>query len=291
MKSALFLALPLLAAARPSSAVEQVACLRLRSEDLAAEAPCGSAIFIAQGLRGLADDATAQDVENAFAGAGCAQAVAADLGRDALARCGELGDLRRREAYAAQGWVPITAPPSLETAAVEIPALKPRASDDETSTSSKRKCSTTRTESTTSCTQKKVGIETCVPTIALFAKCADGMICSKDEANVCMVAKTTLDTGGLIVTIFFAAALTLSIALLTFMCCKERAMHKRLAAKAEAAEIAKEAAAASRKPTAKADTQPLMSGSPGGPRAQSPASPGGYGGDTSSNPFNDGNRL
>jgi hypothetical protein len=273
--------LPLLASARPSSTAEQLSCLHLRSEDLASESSCGSARFIAQNLRNLPDDFATENVVEAFGAGGCSANEAANLARDALARCGELGELRVRGALLADGWVPVTAPPANAAGAIMA----------RTTGTSSLKCSTTRTESTTTCTQTRVGVETCVPTVALYAKCADGLICSSDEVNVCMVAKTTLDTGGLIVTIFFAAALALSIALLTFMCCKERAMHKRLAAKQEAAQIAKEAAAASRKTTNKPDTQPLMAGSPGGPRAQSPASPGGYGGDAASNPFNDGNRL
>jgi len=287
--------LPTLAVAFPSSTREQLACLRLRSEDLGAEAACGSAVFIASHMRSLPDAWTPDNVRMVFEAAGCSPDDAAERGINALSRCSEFGDLRRREALVpANGWAPVVtpAPEFLSVDQVNDNYLRVRdttAESDKSSTTS-LKCSATRTESTTTCTQSVIGVETCKPIVLKYTKCAPGLICKPNVENVCMVAKTTLDTGGLIVTIFFAAFVALAIALITFMCCKERAMHKRLAAKAEAAEIAKEAAAANRK--TRADTQPLMAaGSPAGPRSQSPGSPGGYAGHTENNPFNDGNRL
>lgn len=260
------------------------ACLRLRAEDLAASASCGTSSFIAQNLRILPDTLSIADVESVFLAAGCSAAEAAHEQMVALDRCSPAGDLRRRAV--SDAIAPMTIGLPHETA-----LLLARQTDAPAFT--KLTCSTTRTESTSTCTMVRSGAnagqETCTPTIALFAKCADGLICSPDKES-CMVAKTTLDTGGIIVSIGFAVALAISIGLVTFMCCRERAMHKRLAAKAEAAALAKEAAAASKKSKGP-DTQPLMTGSPGGPRSQSPASPGGFGAETGGNPFNDGNRL
>jgi hypothetical protein len=279
----------LLAPASALHSAPHAPCLRLRAEDLADASACGISSFIAENLRALPDNLSHEDIDSAYRSSGCSESEAAIERLTAIERCSVNGDLRRRAASDAIAPLTMALPNDAhellrrQTDTAATPAV---------TQTSKLQCSTTRTESTTLCslmlTGAAAGETTCKPTIALYAKCADGLICSPDGES-CMVAKTTLDTGGIIVTIGFSAALTLAIALLTFMCCRERAMHKRLAAKAEAAELAKEAAAASKK--SRADAQPLMAGSPGGPRAQSPASPGGYGADGGSNPFNDGNRL
>lgn len=81
---------------------------------------------------------------------------------------------------------------------------------------------------------QKVGIKT---------RCADGLVCSGES---CMEAENGLDGSGVAVAIFFGAAAAVAFGTVIFLCCRDRRNDKKLRAKAEAAKIAKEQAAASK---------------------------------------------
>ena len=86
---------------------------------------------------------------------------------------------------------------------------------------------------------------------------------------------------GIVVTVIFGVAVVLGIAIVTFLCCKDRKEQKRLVAKAEATALAR---AQTRKKKAEEVRAPLMRKT-SGQRVGSPAA-GGTGGD----PFSDRNR-
>ena len=88
---------------------------------------------------------------------------------------------------------------------------------------------------------KKTRTGECHPSQADESSCSPGLFCTHDASgkDVCMDLHDSLDTGGVIVSIVFAVAIVIGIGALTFMCCKERREHKRMAAKAEATALAR----------------------------------------------------
>jgi hypothetical protein len=117
-------------------------------------------------------------------------------------------------------------------------------------TNTRLTCIITTTQDITTCplqsTGPRSGRETlsCFPTQISFPTCSPGLFCSSDPQGgpTCMKLNNTLDTGGVIIALFFAIAITAAIGMITFLCCKEKAQQRKLAAKAEAAAIAKAAA-------------------------------------------------
>ncbi|PKS06698.1 hypothetical protein jhhlp_006772 [Lomentospora prolificans] len=118
-------------------------------------------------------------------------------------------------------------------------------------------------------------------------KCLSGYLCRMDSkgTTTCMEKVNTLDTGGIIVSIIFAAAIVLSIGMMTFFCCRDRAQQKKLNAKAEAAAIAKASSAGTRARNV-SDRQPLMTSQPENTQGYGPE-----GGAPQPDPFNDQNRY
>jgi hypothetical protein len=167
-------------------------------------------------------------------------------------------------------------------------------------------CLDTKTVSTTFCPIQSTGPDAgkvtlpCFPTETTFTECAAGLFCDVDKGTgnpVCMKLQTNLTTGGIVVALFFAAAIVGAIGFMTFFCCKEKSRERKLKAKAEAAAIAKAAALNSSSASTRSrngagmrsisgqsvpDSQPLMG--PGG-------APHGYGPMDDQNPFNDRHRA
>lgn len=102
-------------------------------------------------------------------------------------------------------------------------------------------------------------------------KCLSGYLCRMDSKGqtTCMEKVNKLDTSGIIVSIIFASALVLSIGMMTYFCCRDRAQQKKLAAKAEAAAIAKASSAGTRARNV-SDRQPLMTSQPGNTQGYGP---------------------
>jgi hypothetical protein len=73
--------------------------------------------------------------------------------------------------------------------------------------------------------------------------CVEGLICRNENGQgiSCMYKQSGLDTAGIVMAIYFAATIALSICGLCFFCCRERRTMKKLESAAEAAKIAKEA--------------------------------------------------
>lgn len=106
-------------------------------------------------------------------------------------------------------------------------------------------CLTTTTVSTTVCPVITAGPSkgqrgSCTSTFLTFPTCAAGLLCKADAAGnpTCMRINNSLDTAGIVIALFFAVAITATVAVLTFLCCRERRQQRKLRAKAEAAAIA-----------------------------------------------------
>lgn len=96
------------------------------------------------------------------------------------------------------------------------------------------------TQSTGTASGKKLPcFETSVPVDV----CVEGLICRNENGQgiSCMYKQSSLDTAGIVMAIYFAATISLSICGLCFFCCRERRTQKKLERAAEAAKIAKEA--------------------------------------------------
>ncbi|KAL2159504.1 hypothetical protein VTH06DRAFT_2509, partial [Thermothelomyces fergusii] len=113
--------------------------------------------------------------------------------------------------------------------------------------SSPSPCFTDVTSSSTSCTIKTGGPSgkemSCFPVVIATPRCRDGLICTSDAHGnpSCMYKHSRLETDGIVIAIFFASSIVVSIVSVCFLCCRERAEHRRLERAAEAARIAKEA--------------------------------------------------
>lgn len=119
---------------------------------------------------------------------------------------------------------------------------------DQSTTGTQLTCIITTTISTSFCPIQTTGPSSgqtlpCFPTQVSFPTCSPGLYCSTDNHGnpTCMVFDNTLDTAGVIVALFFSVAITAAIALITFLCCRDKALQRKQAAKAEAAAIAKAA--------------------------------------------------
>ena len=194
---------------------------------------------------------------------------------------------------AAPTTAPTTAPPPPPTTAT---AERQPTILAVTSTSTKRPCYTTTTIQTTHCPTQSTGADAgkkleCVPTQMTQLQCNQGMLCSSDSQGqaVCLEVDNRFTTAGVIISLFFAVGVALSVAGICFLCCRERRKENRLLKAAEAAAIAKAAALDKKRPSvavrsvsAQSDQAPLM----GGPQ------PGGvmYANDGGADPFADPSR-
>ncbi|KAJ0134749.1 hypothetical protein CTA2_2422 [Colletotrichum tanaceti] len=237
-------------------------CLRSRSLELAKLVACGEPKSVAHCLEMLPDELTQTDLEKCYLHAGCEVAEAIIESQWTLDRCGDDGnvpaELRKRH-------VPVLA---RQTTAAAETAAAATATATGTGTGSSIICSTTTTKSTTLCPVVSTGVqkgrtlkEGCYPTQVSFATCAAGLLCKDDLEGKpsCLVLDNKVYGGGVAVAIFFAVAITGAIAWITFLCCRERKQKKRIAARAEAAAIARQNV--KQRPTVQvgnSDSQPLM---------------------------------
>ncbi|KAK1689341.1 hypothetical protein BDP55DRAFT_406606 [Colletotrichum godetiae] len=252
------------AAAASALSPARLHCLRSRNLELARVAACGEPGSVAHCIEMLTDDFTQTDLERCYINAGCDFAEAVIESQWTLDRCDNTGsapaELRKRHVnvFARQTTEATTA--TAETAT---------GTSTGTATYSRLTCSTTTTKATTQCPVVSTGVqkgktlkEGCFPTQVVYATCAAGLLCKNDNSNnpSCKVLDNTVYPGGIAVALFFAVAITGSIAWITFLCCKERKQKKRNADRAQAALDAK--MAAKRQPAVQvhdSDNQPLMS--------------------------------
>ncbi|KAK3398458.1 hypothetical protein B0T20DRAFT_208872 [Sordaria brevicollis] len=111
------------------------------------------------------------------------------------------------------------------------------------------------TQSTGTASGKKLPcFETSVPVDV----CVEGLICRNENGQgiSCMYKQSGLDTAGIVMAIYFAATIALSICGLCFFCCRERRTQKKLERAAEAAKIAKEAKTSAMVANKRANTIP-----------------------------------
>lgn len=127
-------------------------------------------------------------------------------------------------------------------------------------------CMTPTTVSTSACSYINDAEDTsCVATSAVIPTCVPGMMCAfnKSNGNVRCAETGGMNTSGIVVAIILGVFAAIAIAVLLFMCCRERSQHKkdRRAAEAQAAlAAAAEAKKAPRAVTAmgSSDYAPLM---------------------------------
>ncbi|OLN97210.1 hypothetical protein CCHL11_02154 [Colletotrichum chlorophyti] len=276
----------LFAAAASALTPAKLHCLRSRNLELARLAACGEPGSVAHCLNMLTDDFTQSDLEACYIHAGCDVAEAIVESQWTLDRCDDGGhmaaELRKRH-------VPIFA---RQTTAEAAPTET--ATPTATGTGSSKStlvCSTTTTKSTTLCPVVSTGVrkgqtlkDGCYPTQTVFATCAAGLLCKDDKSGApqCLKLDNNIYAGGVAVALFFAVAITGTIGIITYLCCRERKHKKRIAAAA----IAREAAANTKRPPPievhHADSQPFAT------QGQPPAGAGYHDGQ---DPFGDRNRM
>lgn len=81
----------------------------------------------------------------------------------------------------------------------------------------------------------------CFPTEVATSSCAPGLMCTHDSRgdDICMELKNMPEIDGIIIAIVFAVLVAAGMGYLVFMCCRDRSMQKKLAAKAEATALAR----------------------------------------------------
>lgn len=129
-------------------------------------------------------------------------------------------------------------------------------------------CMTPTTVATSACSYINDAEDTsCVATSAVIPSCVPGMMCAfnKSNGNVRCAQTGGMNTSGIIVAIILGVFAAIAVAVLLFMCCRERSKHRkdRRAAEAQAAlAAAAEAKKAPRAVTAmgSSDYAPLMGG-------------------------------
>ena len=252
-------------------------CLHTRHSELANRASCGDRGSIAYCLSELPTGFHDTDLKTCFVHAGCQPEEAQIEALWTLARCSVpvAGDLRKRQPLYRRDDATTTAAAATQTDGGHATIV----SNGVTSTVA---CMATSTVSTTSCPKQSTGTAagktlSCFPTTVLTTKCASGMLCDKDGngASVCMRKDDSFHAAGVVISLFFAVALTATLGAILYKCCRERSTQKRLVAAAEAAQIArdaKNAAANKKRPSVaarsvseqSADSQPLIYPPPSG---------------------------
>lgn len=231
-------------------------CLTNHAKDIADYSDCGDADVLTQCFSTV-DAGSPNSLIACYTKAGCSQEQALGEANYAVNRCNELsrvGELRKR--YPAIDQIPV------ETG---MGQLVPRATGDD--------CFVISTTQTTQCATVteggKLKTTDCTPFEIASSSCSPSFFCTHDNGGrpVCMEIHNSLDTGGVIISIVFAVAIVLGIGALTFMCCKERREHKRMAARAEATALARAQTKKQRSQEARA---PLMSQQRGGAGAANP---------------------
>lgn len=291
------LALASAAAATPLSDFTSL-CIRAQSMQVESLVTCGDGPAFADCVNQLVGNLEAADVEACLAASGCSDELAAVGAETLVVACkavenGNNGDLRRRHGaaeYTAHEVQQLSTPAIKEAEApakrTDVPKVNvvPRA--DTTTSSTKARPSDDECWDTTTSTQKNVcsvvdGENECKDVPVAKKKCREGWLCRVDEmgSTACMESHDVPDTSGIIIAIIFAAAIVVALGMMTFFCCKDKREQKKLAAKAEAAAIAK-ASNVGKKARNVSDRQPLMAAGPSSP------GPSPYGGEQP-NPFGD----
>lgn len=223
-------------------------CFVNHAQDVSEYADCGDSALLtecfATKLSSSSDAEFLTSLRACYTSAGCSDTQASSEAEYAIQQCTELtrlGELRKR--YPAIADMP----------ARTAPALLPRSTGAD--------CFTTSEVDTSTCQLITEGSKTrtgeCSPAKAQESECKPNLFCTRDTSgtDVCMDRHDSLDTGGVIVSIVFAVAIVIGIGALTFLCCRERRQHKRMAAKAEATALARAATKKQRSADARA---PLM---------------------------------
>lgn len=283
------LALAPLAAASPFERTSS--CLRVHADQITNIVSCADASLVTSCLASQRNGFPVSALESCIVASGCTEdqaAVGADVLAD-LCDVSEADDLRKRDDAAA--------PPSQRTVApspavTKVPTVAKRQDNDADKATTEKEarpsdtdCYQTSMIETEQCTMGEGGSK-CSTINLEKVRCRDGWLCSvsREGGTSCMERIDDLDTGGIIVAIIFGAAIVIGLGLMTFFCCKDKREQKKLAAKAEAAAIAKSSNVGS-KARKVSDRQPLMAQGPPGAGSPGPSSPG-YAGEQP-NPFND----
>ncbi|OAA39098.1 hypothetical protein NOR_06358 [Metarhizium rileyi] len=240
--------------ASTASALPRDECFQRHSKDLADYTDCGSRAAVAQCLSSLTSFEPSR-LESCYTAAGCSASQAARDAEYIMSRCqayAREGELRKRFRAAMT--------PVQTTPAVVAAHLYARASTTPGPKKSGTECFSTTELDTTSCDvatdNGRLTTHACSPAKSTSSHCLSGWICTLDGSHqdVCM-KKQSIDTGGIIVAIVFAAFFAIGLCYLTFACCRERSHHRKVAAKAEAVALARAATKKQRSNEARA---PLM---------------------------------
>ncbi|KAK8013971.1 hypothetical protein PG990_007267 [Apiospora arundinis] len=178
---------------------------------------------------------TATIVEQCLLDAGCTADESKRETHSLIAWCdshfGSDQDLKRRGIDPLPQPTPLTQAPDLY--------LRQATTTSTGAESSPSPCSTETEVEISSC--KTDHINECVKTMTKSMVCAKGNMCMTDNSgnNICMYRKDGMTTSGAVVGIFLAVVLSVTIAALFFLCCKDKRDQKRARAKSEAAAIAK----------------------------------------------------
>ncbi|KAF3009059.1 hypothetical protein E8E14_006629 [Neopestalotiopsis sp. 37M] len=258
-------------------------CINSRSKELAGRSLCGDKKTLRKCYEKVSGDLLEGALEQCLTKAGCTENAAAVEASYLITFCeGEEGELKRREVRVARdsvasGTDSTTSTETTTTTTDSASSTTTDASTVSTGTVAKRTDTTTTAATTTaatttaatttssnSCsTSSKTKVSACdsdneyncsmVETETLV--CIASYYCDTDtEGNsLCMVRQDGLTTSGAIVSIFLAVCVTGIIAVITFLCCRDRKEAKRNRARAEAAAIAK--ANAPSKPAARSVSQ------------------------------------
>lgn len=222
-------------------------CFVNHAQDVSEYADCGDSALLtecfASKLASSSDAEFLTSLRACYTSAGCSDGQASTEAEYAIQQCTELtrlGELRKR--YPAIADMPLQTTPPLLVRAVGAD------------------CFTTSDVDTSTCQTITEGSKTrseCSSIKAKESECQPNLFCTHDTSgqDVCMELHNTLDTGGIIISIVFAVVIVIGIGALTFLCCRERREHKRMAAKAEATALARAATKKQRSADARA---PLM---------------------------------
>ncbi|SPO04080.1 uncharacterized protein DNG_06763 [Cephalotrichum gorgonifer] len=278
---------PLAAAAAATTPFSEwtALCIRSQTPTITDLARCGDPTEFAECLNKVPESFSSEDVASCLAVSGCSDDLAAVGAQTIVDLCESVQDLRKRdddedEKRAAEPRQKWETPQPTPRAVSPNPVVAPR---QETTTSASAKpsddaCYSTSVISTKLCSMVDSHI-TCSDTTINKISCRKELLCriNAQGGTACMERVDSLDTGGIIVSIVFGSAIAIALGLLIFCCCRERRQHKKLAAKAEAAAIAK-ASSVGKRARNVSDRQPLMTQAPPSPGGSNSGAAGGYGG-------------
>ncbi|KAL2107166.1 hypothetical protein VUR80DRAFT_5600 [Thermomyces stellatus] len=294
---ATLVALASAAAASPLSEWTSL-CIHSQAGQVQELVACSDATSFAECLNTLSERLTYQDVQACLVQAGCSDEMAAIGAETLVYECEAVQEwtgeeIRRRAAGEGEqtGPTPLVAAAAVQTPQPVITARQDNNKDDSPTSSKKSRptdseCYDTSTSTDTVCTiNPDTNRNECNDIDIEVKSCREGYVCVvEDKGGVsCMVRVDKLDTGGIVVSIAFGAFIVIALGMMTFFCCKDRRDQKRLAAKAEAAAIAK-SSNVGKKARNVSDRQPLMAAGPSSP------GPAPYGGEQA-NPFGDQSRY